>query len=185
MTTELTIVTTYGRFPVPRGTDIGIQNFRLVPRTDPQTGEDTSFTIGDIVFTTDSRIYTLVGITNPYEFYWEHLEDLERYFCPKEDAEGDPCLWDEEDTYEELYVDAFNPEYHFEELIMEDRPPQQRILCNKIRCLTCGETVESRSLHDYVQCACGACAVDSGHYYIKRICNSFDCYEELSVIQTV
>lgn len=185
MTTELTIVTTYGKFSVPRGTDISIRNYRLVPWKDTKTGEDRSFTIGDIVFTTNTRLYILVGMTNPYEFYWEYLEDLEGYFCPEEDEEEDPCLWDEENAYTELYIDAFDPEYHFEELTMEDRPPQQRILSNKIRCLSCGEIIESCAIHEFVRCSCGACAVDGGYAYLKRVCSDDDSYEELSIIQTV
>lgn len=36
------------------------------------------------------------------------------------------------------------------------------------RCLTCGDVVESESVHDYVTCACGLIAVDGGRKYLKR-----------------
>lgn len=181
MNTEFIIVTTYGKFPLPRGTDISIRNYRLVPWQDAESGEDGSFTVGDIVFTTDSRIYTLVGMTSPYEFYWEHLECLEPYLCREDDEDEAFCLWDAEEP--EIYIDVFDPEYHFEELRMEDRPAMDRILANKIRCLTCGQIIQSVSVHDFVRCRCGACAVDGGSQYLKRVCNSEDCYEELSVIR--
>jgi hypothetical protein len=56
-----------------------------VPWKDTKTGEDRSFTIGDIVFTTNTRLYILVGMTSPYEFYWEYLEG---YSCSEEDDEA-------------------------------------------------------------------------------------------------
>ena len=36
----------------------------------------------------------------------------------------------------------------------------KKIIKNAIQCKKCGEIIESKSRHDYVQCKCGSCAVD-------------------------
>ena len=38
---------------------------------------------------------------------------------------------------------------------------------NAIRCLKCGDVIESKSVHDFQQCSCGATFVDGGHEYIR------------------
>lgn len=35
----------------------------------------------------------------------------------------------------------------------------------KIKCLTCGDTIESKSVHDLVSCKCESCYIDGGSYY--------------------
>ena len=55
-----------------------------------------------------------------------------------------------------------------------------KILKNRIRCLKCGDIIESKSVHDFVTCSCGACSVDGGHDYLRRCSETEDCYEELS-----
>lgn len=57
-----------------------------------------------------------------------------------------------------------------------------KILANKIRCKKCGDIIESTHVHDMKWCSCGSCAVDGGHFYLKR---SFrgdfpDIFEDLS-----
>ena len=44
----------------------------------------------------------------------------------------------------------------------------RKIIRNAIQCNNCGEIIESKHRHDYVQCKCGACAVDGGHDYLRR-----------------
>jgi hypothetical protein len=41
---------------------------------------------------------------------------------------------------------------------------QNAAVCNK-----CGDTIISRHRHDYVQCSCGAIAVDGGQDYLRRV----------------
>ena len=53
----------------------------------------------------------------------------------------------------------------------------QQIITNK----KCGDVIESKALHDYVACRCGACAVDGGHDYLRRLGN-LDDWEELSEV---
>ena len=53
------------------------------------------------------------------------------------------------------------------------------ILTNKIRCKNCGEILESKSVHDFKMCGCGACGVDGGRSYLRRIGES-EAWEELS-----
>jgi len=55
------------------------------------------------------------------------------------------------------------------------------ILKNAIRCNFCGDEIESTHRHNYVQCSCGACAVDGGHDYLRRSFKSRDCFTELSI----
>ena len=42
------------------------------------------------------------------------------------------------------------------------------IIRNAIKCRKCGEVIESVSPHDFKTCSCGTCAVDGGHYYLRR-----------------
>ena len=55
-----------------------------------------------------------------------------------------------------------------------------KIIRNAIRCNLCGDEIESTHCHDFVQCSCGACAVDGGHEYLRRCFRSRDCFTELS-----
>ena len=40
---------------------------------------------------------------------------------------------------------------------------------NAIKCLRCGDIIESKHVHDFVTCSCGAISVDGGHEYLKRV----------------
>lgn len=61
-----------------------------------------------------------------------------------------------------------------------------KIIHNKIRCLKCGDEIESHDVHDFKFCSCGACAVDDGHDYLKRCDNgSHEDWEELSEIEVI
>ena len=61
----------------------------------------------------------------------------------------------------------------------------KRIIKNCIRCNICGDVIESTYRHDYVECSCGACAVDGGHDYLRRCFRNQDCYTELSAWEDV
>lgn len=39
---------------------------------------------------------------------------------------------------------------------------------NKCRCKICGDIIESKSRHDFVECKCGACYTDGGLDYTRR-----------------
>ena len=54
------------------------------------------------------------------------------------------------------------------------------IIKNIIQCKLCGDVIESTHRHDFVECSCGACAVDGGHDYLRRCFKERDCYIELS-----
>lgn len=56
----------------------------------------------------------------------------------------------------------------------------RKIIRNAIQCKFCGEIIESQYRHDYIECKCGACAVDGGHDYLRRSYRSKDCYIDLS-----
>lgn len=59
----------------------------------------------------------------------------------------------------------------------------RKIIKNSIQCKLCGEVIESKHKHDYVECKCGACAVDGGHEYLRRSYKSKDCYTDLSITE--
>ena len=56
----------------------------------------------------------------------------------------------------------------------------RKIIKNAIQCKVCGDIIESTYRHDYVECQCGACAVDGGHDYLRRCFKDEDCYIDLS-----
>lgn len=56
------------------------------------------------------------------------------------------------------------------------------IIHNRIKCLKCGDVIESDTVHDYKECSCGACAVDGGHEYLRRGGNRED-WEDLSEVE--
>ncbi len=56
-----------------------------------------------------------------------------------------------------------------------------KIIKNSIKCNICGDVIESKHVHDFVFCSCKACAVDGGHYYLRRVCREKDCFTELSI----
>lgn len=59
---------------------------------------------------------------------------------------------------------------------------KMKIIRNRIKCLRCGDIIESKSHYDFRRCACGACAVDGGTCYARRLGNRED-WEELSEVE--
>ena len=59
----------------------------------------------------------------------------------------------------------------------------KKIIKNAIRCKLCGDMIESKDCHDYVECKCGVCAVDGVHDYLKRNFKGPDCYVEFSAVK--
>lgn len=57
-----------------------------------------------------------------------------------------------------------------------------KIIVNKIKCKKCGDVIESKSVHDFKFCKCGAVAVDGGQDYLKR-CGNREDWEELSEVE--
>ena len=47
---------------------------------------------------------------------------------------------------------------------------KERIIRNAVQCRRCGDVIESKAVHDFVTCSCGACSVDGGHEYLRRCC---------------
>lgn len=48
---------------------------------------------------------------------------------------------------------------------------------NQAKCGKCGDVIVSKFRHDFVQCQCGAIAVDGGNDYIRRIGDPSDFIE--------
>jgi hypothetical protein len=44
----------------------------------------------------------------------------------------------------------------------------RKIIRNALRCRHCGDVIESKSVHDFKQCSCGAIFVDGGCEYLRR-----------------
>jgi uncharacterized protein with PIN domain len=42
---------------------------------------------------------------------------------------------------------------------------KKEVWVNRARCTICGDVIESKSVHDFVQCECGKIFVDGGHEY--------------------
>ena len=60
----------------------------------------------------------------------------------------------------------------------------RRILRNAARCRKCGIVIESKSVHDWRQCACGAIFVDGGQEYQRWGGEEAD-FEDLSEMEEV
>lgn len=48
------------------------------------------------------------------------------------------------------------------------------MLRNIAKCKKCGDIIESKFRHDFVECSCGSIFVDGGHDYIRRGGDQFD-----------
>lgn len=48
------------------------------------------------------------------------------------------------------------------------------ILVNKCQCRKCNDIIESKSVHDFVWCKCGAIFTDGGNVYVRRGAVDFD-----------
>lgn len=59
----------------------------------------------------------------------------------------------------------------------------KKLIHNRIKCLKCGDIIESTHRHDWVQCSCGACFVDGGHDYM-RIGGNIEDWEDMSEWET-
>ena len=59
---------------------------------------------------------------------------------------------------------------------------RMRIVKNCIKCLKCGEVIESVTRHDFKGCSCGAVCVDGGKDYLRR-CGYPEDYVDLSVVE--
>lgn len=53
---------------------------------------------------------------------------------------------------------------------------------NRARCKKCGDIVESKTRHSYVECRCKSIAVDGGFDYLRRV-GDLDSIEEMSEVR--
>ena len=74
--------------------------------------------------------------------------------------------------------------YQYAESRVREEIGMARIIRNAIRCKKCGDVIESKTVHDFKFCRCGACAVDGGHDYLRR-CGNLEDWEELSKAEKV
>ena len=45
--------------------------------------------------------------------------------------------------------------------------------------------IESKSVHDFKTCSCGACSVDGGLAYLRRGADGKESYAELSITEEI
>lgn len=57
-----------------------------------------------------------------------------------------------------------------------------KILVNRCKCLKCGDVIESKSVHDWVSCSCGAIFTDGGTEYVRRG-GEWELIEDMSVCE--
>lgn len=57
---------------------------------------------------------------------------------------------------------------------------REKIISNKAECRECRDVIESKSVHDYRSCKCGAIFVDGGREYLRRGGKSLDLIKDLS-----
>lgn len=62
---------------------------------------------------------------------------------------------------------------------------KRKIIKNSIQCNLCGDIIESKFRHHFVECSCGACFVDGGHVYQRIGFKEEGCYTDLSVIEEI
>jgi hypothetical protein len=53
-----------------------------------------------------------------------------------------------------------------------------------VKCLNCGQTIESRRLHEMVTCSCGDISVDGGRDYFKLSTMDGARWEEVALEPT-
>lgn len=57
-----------------------------------------------------------------------------------------------------------------------------KIISNKIKCMKCGDIIESKNRHDFKWCSCKSVAVDDGKDYLRRI-GKFEDIIEMSELK--
>lgn len=60
-----------------------------------------------------------------------------------------------------------------------------KIIKNSVKCLKCGDIIESVRRHDFVTCSCGNVSVDGGKDYLRRCFQEKDSYIEMSETEEV
>ena len=48
-----------------------------------------------------------------------------------------------------------------------------------------GKVIQSKSVHDFKTCSCGACSVDGGLEYLRRVADGEESYAELSITEEI
>jgi hypothetical protein len=57
---------------------------------------------------------------------------------------------------------------------------REKIVSNKVKCLQCGDTIESTHGHDFCTCTCGGVSVDGGKRYLRRSFKEHGTWEDIS-----
>ena len=56
----------------------------------------------------------------------------------------------------------------------------KKIKANKAQCKLCKDIIESKTVHNFVQCSCGEIFVDGGRQYLRRGAKNLNNIIELS-----
>lgn len=57
---------------------------------------------------------------------------------------------------------------------------REKIVSNKVKCLQCGDVIESTHGHDFRTCSCGGVSVDGGKNYLRRCFKEHGTWEDMS-----
>ena len=60
-----------------------------------------------------------------------------------------------------------------------DKQPKHKLIRNRAKCKKCGDIIESKFRHDFVECSCGCIFVDGGLDYMRFGGNEED-FEDMS-----
>jgi hypothetical protein len=61
----------------------------------------------------------------------------------------------------------------------------KKLIKNKAQCKLCGDIIESKHRHDFVECKCKKFAVDGGLVYTRRIFDKYEDFIELSEYEEI
>jgi hypothetical protein len=67
----------------------------------------------------------------------------------------------------------------------ERNTPDRRLIVNKAQCRACGDIIESKSVHDFVTCDCGAISVDGGVDYQHCSADIWENFWDLSIYEEI
>ena len=58
-----------------------------------------------------------------------------------------------------------------------------KIIKNSVKCLKCGDIIESVHRHDFVTCSCGNVSVDGGLDYCRRVLKDMETWIDTSILE--
>ncbi len=153
----------------------------------------------DIVFLEELLLRCMYAKVD-YQIYDSPLKYVDNWEIPMPTKLAEECDYVDEDFRDEesarirkTQLWSFLNMYHAmkdarRELLNTDHNApdaieEMEIERNSILCRICNEEIESTHVHDFVTCRCGACSVDGGREYLRRVCENEFSYFDTSIIK--